>query len=171
MVLVAAVLVGIAAGAAPALAADQLGWNELAKVKGASVLRFEVQSITIGKSGWSAHVSFRNVSNHTVRVGDIFGLSFYRGAGITPTTRVDAFGHATRFSPAKPATLAPGASWTGVIQGDGHPQPKLTGKVYARILFGPFYGVPGFSKAFFWITDHARTVHLTKAKSSNILVI
>jgi hypothetical protein len=174
MLLGAGVLVAGAVGAAPALGERALNWSELAKVRGHGVFRFKVQSISIGKTGWSAHVSFRNVSNRTVRVGNVFGLSYFRGSQITPTTHFDAFGRATGFSPAKPATLRPGETWAGVIRGRGHP--SLTGKVYARILFGPFYGVPGFPNPYYWVTDHARTVQLTpakakKGKSKNPLVI
>ena len=174
MLLLAGALAVGAIGAAPALGERALNWNELAKVKGHGVIRFKVQSISVGKTGWSAHVSFTNVSNRTMRVGNVFGLSYFRGPGITPTTHFDAFGRATRFSPAKPATLRPGESWTGVIQGKG--RPALTGKVYARILFGPFYGVPGFPNPYYWVTDHSRTVQLThakpkKGKSKNPLVI
>jgi hypothetical protein len=168
---VAALAVG-AAPLAPALGETQLGWSEHATVKGNDVLEFEVKSLTIDKAGWSAHVSFRNMSDQTVGVGNIFGLSFYKGAELTPTTRVDAFGHASRFTPAKPTSLAPGESWSGVIEGTGHPKPALSGTVHARVLFGPFYGVPGFpNKPFFWITDHSRTVDLTKQKGPIGLVI
>jgi hypothetical protein len=176
MLFVAGALAVGAVGAAPALGERSLNWSELAKVKGHGVLRFKVQSISIGKTGWSARVSFRNVSGRTMRVGNVFGLSYFRGSQITPTTRFDAFGRATRFSPAKPASLRPGESWTGVIQGKG--RPALTGKVYARILFGPFYGVPGFPNPYYWVTDHSRTVQLAaaaakpkKGKPKNPLVI
>jgi len=168
------VLLAAVAGAAVLAAAGQsaptLGWDESAQVSGNDVLSFKVDSLVIGKTGWSARVSFRNESKQTLRVGNVFGLTLYRGAGITPTTRADAFGPATAFSPRRPTTLRPGASWSGVIRGTGHPQPKLTGKVYARVLFGPFYNVPGWPRPFFWITDHARPVRLAGG-SSNKLVI
>ena len=50
----------------------------------------------VGKSGWSARVSVHNLSHRIVRIGNVFALTFYKGAKITPTTRADAFGQATR---------------------------------------------------------------------------
>jgi hypothetical protein len=156
--------------AGPALGARPLAWKESAKVHGDPVLSFEVETLSVGKSGWSARISVHNFTHRVVRVGNVFALTFYKGAKITPTTKADAFGQATKFSPRRPATLAPGATWSSVISGRGRPQPTLTGKVYARVVFGPFYNVPGWPKGFFWITDHSRTINLTP-KQPNGLVI
>ena len=173
MLLAAATAAAVAAAAttvAPARGAAPLSWSETAKVGGANVLRFHVSAISLGKSSWSARITFRNLSRRTVRVGNVFALMFYRGSTITPTTRADAFGRATRFSPQRPVRLEPGDSWTGVIGGKGRPQPKLSGTVYARVVFGPFFGVPGWPKGFFWITDHARTFNLTPSASDGFVI-
>jgi len=155
---------------APARGAAPLDWSETAKVGGAKVLRFQVSAISLGKSSWTARITFRNLSHRTVRVGNVFALMFYRGSKITPTTRADAFGRATRFTPQRPIRLEPGDSWTGVIGGKGRPQPKLTGTVHARVVFGPFFGVPGWPKGFFWITDHSRTFNLTPSASDGFVI-
>ena len=42
---------------------------------------------------------------------------------------------------------------------------KIAGKVWARIVFGSFAGVPGKSKAFIWVTDHS--VALTFGSGAN----
>jgi hypothetical protein len=173
MLFAAAAATALAVVVGPALGAAPLAWKESAKSHGKPMVTFEVKTLDVGKSGWSARVSVHNLSKRTVRVGNVFALTFYKGAKITPTTRADAFGQATRFSPRRPAKLAPGASWTGVISGTGRPQPALTGKVYARVVFGPFYNVPGWPKGFFWITDHSRTINLSpkQKQPDNGLVI
>ena len=58
----------------------------------------------------------------------------------------------------------------GVIGGDG--RPKITGKAWARIVFGSFTGVPGKPKAFIWVTDHSLTLTFgSGANGSGGLVI
>ena len=171
MLFAAAAATTAVVAASPALGARPVSWKESAKVHGDPVLTFEVKTLSVGKSGWSARISVHNLSRRVVRVGNVFALTFYKGAKITPTTKADAFGQATKFSPRRPATLAPGATWSSVISGTGRPQPALTGKVYARVVFGPFYNVPGWPKGFFWITDHSRTINLTPKQPNNGLVI
>jgi hypothetical protein len=153
-----------------AWAGTRSGWQETAKVGGKPVLSFEVAGLSIRKSSWSANVSFRNLSGKTIRVEDFFGLALFRTSKITPTMRPDALGHAVRFSPRRPLSLDPGASWTGVIGGKGLPQPTLSGKVYARIVFGPFFGVPGISGGYFWVTDHARTLTLGRGGPGGLVI-
>jgi hypothetical protein len=50
--------------------------------------------------------------------------------------------------------LAPGASWSGTIGGDGYLHPSKTER-WARVVFGPLKGLPGQSSAVYWVTDHA----------------
>jgi hypothetical protein len=137
--------------AAPALADD--GWNETATAHGKPLMSFTVDRVSIGAMRWSAHVSFRNLSPRTVSVGNDFGLFVYRKARFAPTTRPEAFGRATSFSKRRPMRLKPGASWSGTIAGPGHA--KITGIGYARILFGPFTGLPAGPTPFLWITRHS----------------
>ena len=137
---------------APALAETRVGWNETAKISGVTVMSFRVATLSIGKTSWSARISFRNLSHRTVRVGGSFGLAYYPSAKLTPTTKPEAFGLANKYSHPLPVRLVPGASWTGVITGPG--RPKITGKTWSRVVFGAFTGLPGV-KTFIWITDHS----------------
>jgi hypothetical protein len=149
--------------AAPVSSADRLGWNENAKYKGKSVMSYQVASLTVTASSWSARVSFHNLSRKTIRVGNEFGLGFWSNDTATGLTQAIGFATATKFSSRPPAVLKPGGSWSGVIGGSG----QLAGgtRVYARVVFGPFNGFPGQSAAVVWITDHAKPMG-TNAKDS-----
>lgn len=156
--------------AAPAQAETHVGWSESAKVAGVPMMSFQVATLSIGKTSWSARISFRNLSHLTVQVGSSFGLAYYRSAKLAPTTKPEAFGVASKYSHALPVRLVPGASWTGVITGPGGP--KITGKTWSRIVFGPFAGLPGGLKTFIWITDHSLPLDFgSKAGGSGGLVI
>jgi hypothetical protein len=152
--------------AVPALAG--LGWSETALADGKPLMSFSVDKLSIGAKRWSAHVSFRNLSHRTVRVGNDFGLAVYSKARIVPMSRPEAFGRATSFSTPRPTRLRPGASWSGTIAGPG--RPKVSGLGFARILFGPFTGLPAGPTPFLWITDHSLPLELG-ASGSNGLVI
>jgi hypothetical protein len=119
-------------------------------------MSYRVVSLTFGKSGWNAHVSFRNLSNKTIRVGHEFGVGFWTSRGATSLRQVVGFATATKFSSAVPTVLKPGQSWTGVIGGGG--SLDTNARVYARVVFGPFTGFPGQRSAVLWITDHAKAL-------------
>ena len=156
----AALLAVTAASAAPS---TRVSWSETAKVRGVPVMSFGVSAIHIGTSRWTATVTYRNLTKRTLAFsGDSFGLAFFPSSTITPTTKPEAFGVADTFSHKHPSKLAPGDSWSGVISGPG--QPTVTGRAWARIVFGAFTNVPG-SKLFIWITDHSLVLTLG-AKSS-----
>jgi hypothetical protein len=157
--------------AAPALAtpSTHVNWKETWKVQGVPVLSFAVSSISIGKTTWTARVSFHNLLHTALGMpSNSFGIAFYPSAKLTPTTQPVAFGIAKSFSNGRPTRLAPGGSWTGVISGPG--RPKITGKTWARIVFGPFAGLPGKQRLALWITDHSLVLKLG-SKSSVPLVI
>jgi hypothetical protein len=140
--------------AAPAFAALSVNWQETARDGDVPILSFHVTSLTIDSTGWSAHVSFGNLSKQTIEVGDQFGVAFFEDPTSENLSDAAALAPATRFSPARPVKLKPGASWTGEIGGDGHlaaSRPSL----YARIVFGPLTGVTGQAAPVYWITDHA----------------
>ena len=163
---VLAVSVALPAVAAPSARVD---WKETWKVQGVPVLSFAVTSINIGNKTWSARVSFRNLLHTPIGVpSNSFGIAFYPSAKLTPTTRPVAYGIAKTFSNGRPTRLAPGGSWSGVISGPG--RPKITGKTWARIVFGPFDGLPGKQKFALWITDHSIVLNLG-SKPSGPLVI
>jgi len=154
---VAGVVAGLALLAPAVATAARVGWNETAKIDGARVMTYRVDSVSIGSNGWSAHVSFKNISKHTIKVGSQFGVAFYADPAAEDLSQAVGFAAATKFSTPTPTVLKPGASWTGVISGTG----RLTtsGTFYARVVFGPFTGLPGESSSVVWITDHKTMVH------------
>src|SRR5579862_1839602 len=128
-----AVLAVLVAAPAYGTPSARVSWKETWKVQGVPVLSFAVTAVSIGKTKWSAHVSFRNLLHKSLTVpSNSFGLALYRSAKLTPTTRPEAFGIAKTFSRGRPSRLAPGGTWTGVISGPG--RPKITGKTWARIV-------------------------------------
>src|SRR5262245_23190850 len=155
MSLRAAVLLALVAClvAAPVAGAQRLGWNERAKYAGKPVMSYRVVSLTFGKNGWNAHVSMRNLSQKTIRVGKSFGVGFWTSRRATSLREVVGFASATTFSSRVPAVLKPGQSWTGVISGGG--SLNTNARVYARVIFGPFTGFPGQRTSVVWITDHS----------------
>jgi hypothetical protein len=146
----------VAAGllVAPAFSATGLNWKETAKDGNVPVMSFGVTSLTIGETGWTARVSFGNLSKKTIRVGDQFGVAFFQDAKTTDPARAAAFAFALGFSPARPVSLKPGVTWTGVIRGAGQLSANRP-SLYARIVFGPLAGVAGQTSAIYWITDHS----------------
>jgi hypothetical protein len=153
--LVTAICAIAAAGllAVPAFAAKPLNWNETFKNVDGKVLNFRVTSITVTPTGWTARISFTNLSRQTVHVGNEFGLAFFVNATTTKPVRATALLQATEFSPKRPSALKPGATWAGTIGGTGQLDTTATSG-HARILFGPFAGVPGQKTETYWITDH-----------------
>ena len=53
-------------------------------------MAYTVDSLSIRKNGWSAQVSFKNISNKTIRVGSEFGVAFY-GAIISAIAIISLF--------------------------------------------------------------------------------
>jgi hypothetical protein len=139
----------VAAGQA---AATAVHWNESATIDHAQVMQYSVDSLTVGKTNWSAEVSFKNDSSKTLKVGEQFGLAFYSDRSTQALTKAVGRAYATEASSAVPKTLKPGASWSGTIGGTG--KLNLTGTVYTRVIFGPFTGLPGEKAPVVWITNH-----------------
>jgi hypothetical protein len=133
--------------------AGRVGWNEAAKSKGKSVMTYTVDTLTFNAKGWSAHVSFHNVSHVTIGVRSEFGVAFFANPTTENLSKEIGWAAATTFSTKLPTSLKPGDSWTGTIGGDG----KLTikEKVWARVVFGPFSSLPGQTMPVVWITDHS----------------
>lgn len=136
---------------APAASARtfQLGWNERFEVAGQPVMSFKVASLTISKSGWSARVSFRNLTAKPVLIRNRFALLHARQR----STR--AFGRlaARSLRPRMPSRLAPRSAWSGTLSGKG--AAALRG-VFVRVHFDEFVGHLRLGRARFgWVTDHA----------------
>jgi hypothetical protein len=149
------VLCAIAAAAAlfaPAASSARtipLGWNERFEVSGRPVMSFQVRSMTISKSSWSARVSFRNLTGRPVTIRNRFALLHSR----VRSTR--AFGRlaARSLRPRMPSRLAAGQGWSGTFSGTG--AASLRG-VFVRVHFDEFVGRLAQGRARFgWVTDHA----------------
>ncbi len=145
---------------APVAGAARVNWNEKANYAGKPIMSYKVESLTFTKTGWTAVVSFRNLSQKTIRVGNRFGVGFWTKAHATDLAKAVGFGTATQFSSKVPTVLKPGDHWSGVIGGLGYL--NRSGHVYARLIFGPFTGFPGQTSSVVWITDHAQSLLATK---------
>jgi hypothetical protein len=145
---------------APVAGAARVNWNEKAKYAGKPIMSYQVASLTFTKKGWTAVVSFRNLSHKTIKVGNRFAIGFWTKAHATDLSKAVGFGYATQFSSKVPTVLKPGDHWSGEIGGSS----SLTrsGRVYARVIFGPFTGFPGQASSVVWITDHAQSLIATK---------
>jgi hypothetical protein len=154
MLLAAALAAASLAGGA---AAGKVSWEEQAKNGGAPVMGFRVESLTFDAQGWNARVTFTNLSKRTVTIGANFGAAIFDDLRTQDLNRAIGFAVALRFSPARPKALAPGASWSGTIGGDGTLRSSPSVR-YARLVFGPLGGLPGQKGPVFWVTDHALTL-------------
>ena len=71
------------------------------------------------------------------------------------TGDLPALRQATRYRPALPVVLQPGATWRGTISAPG----ALAGGLWVRLSFGLFTSVgdppPGSEPQVIWFTDHA----------------
>jgi hypothetical protein len=168
LICVAATLLAAGILVVPAFAAKTLNWNETFKNADGKVLNFRITNLAVTRTGWSAHVSFENLSKQTVQIGNGFGIAFFADAKTTNPVHASALAQATTFSPKRPTALKPGASWTGVIGGSGQFETAKTSG-YTRILFGPFTGVPGQKAATSWITNHETPIATTSLNPGEIV--
>jgi hypothetical protein len=161
------ILLGVAAALclalAPAAGAERLGWKETAKVAGAPVMVYRVDSLTFGSASWSARVSMQNISKKTIKVGNSFGVAFWTDPKSEKLDAAFLFGRVSKYSTKLPSSLKPGASWSSVITGMG--KPPTTRTLYARIIFGPFSPFPGHAGPVVWITDHAKKIGATSGQN------
>jgi hypothetical protein len=144
----------------PAASAAKVNWNENAKDGKVPVMNFQIESFTFTARSWSAHVSVKNLSKTTIKIGNEFGAAIYSDDHTTNLDDVIGFATADSFEPARPTELKPGASWSGVISGTGTLKSSQSAR-YARVVFGPLTGLPGQSKPVFWVTDHWLTLQPT----------
>jgi hypothetical protein len=145
--------------------AGKVTWEESAKDGKVPVMGFRVDSLTFGKQSWSAHVTFTNLSQQTIKIGANFGAAIFDNSKTEDLSRAIGFALALRFSPARPQALAPGASWHGTIGGDGTLNASASVR-YARVVFGPLRGLPGQKGAVYWVTDHALRLQPNLASSN-----
>jgi hypothetical protein len=140
---------------AGSVSAAHVGWNEAAKSGGDKVMTYTVDSLTFDSKGWRAHVSFKNVSHLPIGLATQreFGAALFADNKTETLSQAIGFATATNFSTKLPTKLEPGDSWSGTISGTGNR--TMTRRIYARVVFGPFSGLPGTTTAVVWITDHA----------------
>jgi hypothetical protein len=176
LVLVAAVgTAGCAAGDPVAVPATvrappqnaRLGWKEPYPAERPALV-FGVESFTVTRAGWAARISVENRSKAGWEVGDprsaaylAFGVLLFPNDDLDELERRNRSGDlpairpATRYSPALPRVLRPGATWRGRISAPG----ALAGGLWARFSFGPFVSVgkppEGADSLVVWFTDHA----------------
>ncbi len=138
--------------------AGRVAWKEAAKSGGVNVMTYTVDSLSFNAKGWSAHVSFRNVSHVSIRMSARreFEAVFFADPKTQTLTQAVGVAPATTFSSKLPTLLKPGASWTGTISGTG--RLSTNQRIYARVVFGPFSGLPGTKTSVVWITDHSLTL-------------
>jgi hypothetical protein len=148
LVLAAVVALALAAQAS----ATVVHWNEAATIDKAKVMTYRVSSLTVGSKSWSAQVAFANTSHQTLKVGSDFGIAFFAKRSQSALADAVGFAFATSGSSKLPTTMKPGESWSGTISGKG--KLTLTTTLYARVVFGPFTGLPGESNSVDWITNH-----------------
>ena len=153
-----------AASLAGGAGAAKVVWEEQAKDGSVPVMGFRVDSLTFNKQSWSARVALTNLSTKTITIGANFGAAIFDDGKTEDLRRAIGFAAALRFSPARPRALAPGASWSGTIGGDGTLS-SSAGVRYARLVFGPLGGIPGQKGAVYWLTDHALTLQPNLAGS------
>ena len=143
----------VAAGPA---AATAVHWDETATIDHVKVMRYRVDSLTVGAKSWSAQITFINESKATLKVGTQFGLAFYSNDTTQALSKDVGFAEVTEVSAKLPTTMKPGASWSGTIGGTG--KLSLESTLYTRVVFGPFTGLPGEKTPVVWITNHSLTL-------------
>lgn len=151
--------------AASPQAAD-LGWRETYGPPGQQIV-FTVDSLEVTSDGWRARVGIANSSSVAWELAPgatpdgTFGLQLFttgepaeleerNSAGTLPAVRA-----ATRYEPAPPRILDPGATWEGEISANG----ALVAGSWVRLVFGTIIaaGKPPdeLDETVVWITDHA----------------
>jgi hypothetical protein len=158
----------------PPVAGEQGGpvsWIESIGSPGSRFV-FRVSRFTVGRDGWQAQVSVTNdtsvafiVAARSETLADPFGLMLFRTGAEDELDRRNAGGTmpavraAQAFNPRLPATLAPRATWTGVISARG----ALPVGYWVRLVFGAFIPEDVMPKSLYdlgvrdeltWITDH-----------------
>lgn len=155
---------GVAAGPQTA----PLDWRE-PYGKAGERLVFSVESLEVMRDGWRARVSVENETSISYELGDpratldrSFGLMLFSSGDIRELEERNASGTlpairtASRYEPALPKILKPGASWEGTISARG----ALVAGSWVRVVFGSLISVvrpppEGLDERVVWITDNA----------------
>jgi hypothetical protein len=141
----------------------RLNWTENARdLGGNKLMTFHVKTLEVGPNGWSAQVSFRNVSTRTIVLPKggpsspkSWGLGVFTNAA---SQRVEDQGNyeikTKTIAPPLPAELKPGQSWSGAFGASEPPRARR----WLHLVFGVFFWKgkppPGLGAYFLWITTH-----------------
>jgi hypothetical protein len=146
----------------------KLDWREMHGKPGARFV-FSVHSLEVTRDGWRARVSIDNQTSAPYELGDpratldrSFGLMLFSSGELSELEERNASGtlpairSASRYEPALPMVLEPGASWRGTISAPG----ALVAGSWVRVVFGSLISVArpppeGLDEQVVWITDHA----------------
>jgi hypothetical protein len=137
-----------------------LHWHETAGQPGNRLI-VDVDRLVVRRDGWAVSAAFKNdspatlvVSRRHKRHGTEFGILLFRTRSRRAAQNPGPGFFASRFTPAPPMTLRPGARWSGTFSGEG----RLPAGDYVRIelgSFGPSGAIrPPLSMQFEYITDH-----------------
>jgi hypothetical protein len=137
----------------------ELDWVERHKRAG---FTFRVDRLAVARDGWRARISVTNGSMRPYRLTQrSVGLVLLETAGRAELRRLTGnLTHAPpalkpdRVSPAPPAALGPGGSWSATVSG----REVLRDGSVVRVLFGPFSSVERFrseTQDVLWVTDHS----------------
>lgn len=147
--------------------AAELGWRETYGKAGEQLV-FSVESLEVLRDGWQARLSVENDTSVSYALGDpratldrSFGLMLFSSGKPKEleernTSRtLPAVRTASRYEPALPKILEPGASWEGTISARG----ALVAGSWVRVVYGSLISVgkppDGLGENVVWITDRA----------------
>jgi hypothetical protein len=163
ILLVALAVSGVAAGANSDVS-HKVGWHESFSLNGKPFMAFEVTSINVSSTRWSAEVTVRNKSSFSLTVpARLFQLAIYNAVRPANCHAYTALRGNTPVPP-PPAVLKPGSTWRTTFGGP-HGRPANE-PGWARVVFAYFRGGPDAvmrQDRFGWITDHA--LSLTTGRS------
>jgi hypothetical protein len=135
-------------------------WHETARIAKRPVVVTEVTRVRLGPKGFAVTGSVRNLSATTIDIvrpslpagapaaWTWFGITVSRGG---PHTFID---HADAYSPPLPASLPPGARWSGTFSGPPVPRGAPAWHVTFGI-FEPEQRSHGLPERFAWVSDHS----------------
>ena len=162
----ALVLGGCGSGSSSKIAAPQslrLGWHENCGTR-TDRLPITTHRLVVGNGRWRVELSFRNEMHVPLNVvrphhpgQTFFGLEPFRTTSLQEVRDRAAAGSihvqtlADRFSPSRPALIAPGQGWSGSFSGPG----ELPADVPIRVVLGAFLPPGPIDDRFLCISDRA----------------
>lgn len=157
----------VAAATPAAPQTHAISWTEQLSANDVELV-FQVRTLTVTDEGWQVEVGLHNRTAvaWTVDLGvhAAFGLMLFANDDLAEVAQrnskntLPAVRRAREIVPLPPTTLAPGATWWGVIRAQG----SLPAGRFVRVVFGPLTATDkapeGFPDTVVWITDHAQVL-------------